>query len=236
MQKNTSTEDVESDPQLEQIRTLILGKENQLVTESIKKEARNIVTDVFTEALHDRQNSDGSVNKVLQPLVEDSVKHSVTHNSERLVSSLYPLVGSLVRKSVTAFLTEFMEKTNQLLESSLTLKGLKWRIKARQAGVSFAQYAASQIFVYRVEHVFLIHRETGLLLNAVDLNKKSKICTMLSTTDFCAIEGYYGNKWPKLVELHFKLFGCNFDNAHSAIADIEATARCFSELKKRSIL
>ena len=68
------------------------------------------------------------------------------------------------------------------------------------------------------------------------LNEKSKICTMLSTTDFCAIEGYYGNKWPKLVELHFKLFGCNFDNAHSAIADIEATARCFWELKKRSIL
>jgi DNA polymerase-3 subunit epsilon len=68
------------------------------------------------------------------------------------------------------------------------------------------------------------------------LNGKSKICTMHSTTDFCALEGYYGHKWPKLEELYFKLFGCNFDNAHSAIADIEATAKCFWELKSRSIL
>ena len=59
---------------------------------------------------------------------------------------------------------------------------------------------------------------------------------MHSTTDFCAIEGYYGHKWPKLEELYFKLFGSNFDNAHSAIADIEATAKCFWELKSRSIL
>jgi len=195
MHKNTSTDDVESEPQLEQVRTLILGKENQRVTASIKKEARNIVADVFTEALHDRQKNDGSVNKVLQPLIEDSVQHSVTHNSERLVGSLYPLVGSLVRKSVAAFLTDFMEKTNQLLENSLTIKGLKWRIKARQAGVSFAQYAASQIFIYRVEHVFLIHRETGLLLNSVNLGEHDNSDADLISSMLTAINDFVGDSF-----------------------------------------
>jgi outer membrane protein OmpA-like peptidoglycan-associated protein len=195
MEKDTSTEDVESDPNIEQIRTLILGKENHLVTESIKKEARDIVTDVFTEALHDRQHSDGSVNKVLQPIIEDSVQQSVTHNSGRLVSSLYPLVGSLVRKSVSAFLTDFMEKTNQLLESSLTFKGLKWRINAWQAGVSFAQYAASQTFVYRVEHVFLIHRETGLLLSSVELNNTGQSDADLISAMLTAINDFVGDSF-----------------------------------------
>ena len=38
------------------------------------------------------------------------------------------------------------------------------------------------------------------------------------------------------MELHQKLFGCDFDNAHDSSADIAATEKCFWELKKRGIL
>jgi DNA polymerase III epsilon subunit-like protein len=68
------------------------------------------------------------------------------------------------------------------------------------------------------------------------LSRKNKICTMERTTNFCAIEGPYGYKWPKLSELHYKLFGVNFEEAHNAAADIQATARCFWELKRRGKL
>ncbi|MDZ7774594.1 MAG: DNA polymerase III subunit alpha [Bacteroidales bacterium] len=39
-----------------------------------------------------------------------------------------------------------------------------------------------------------------------------------------------GYKRPNLTELHQKLFGETFDEAHNATADVEATARCFLEL------
>jgi DNA polymerase III epsilon subunit-like protein len=61
---------------------------------------------------------------------------------------------------------------------------------------------------------------------------KRKICTMESTTSFCAINGLYGYKWPKLSELHYKLFRTFFEEAHNAAADIRATAKCFWELKR----
>lgn len=60
-----------------------------------------------------------------------------------------------------------------------------------------------------------------------------KICTMQNTVDFCAIPGPYGFKWPKLSELHYKLFGRDFEEAHNAMVDVEATVRCFWELKRR---
>lgn len=195
MHKSTSTEQIGSEQQLEQVRTLILGENSRLVTDAIKKDARAIVGDVLTEALHDRQKKDGSVNKLLLPLVEDSVDDSVTHHSDKLVNSLYPLMGSLVRKSVTAFLADFMEKTNQLIDSSFTLKGLKWRIKAWQSGVSFSQYVASQTFTYRVEHVLLIHRETGLLLNSVDLSKVTKGDADLISSMLTAINDFVGDSF-----------------------------------------
>lgn len=68
------------------------------------------------------------------------------------------------------------------------------------------------------------------------LSLKQKVCTMERTTDFCAIEGPYGYKWPKLSELHYKLFGIGFEEAHNAAVDINATARCFWELRKRNLI
>jgi len=64
------------------------------------------------------------------------------------------------------------------------------------------------------------------------LHSKNKICTMERTTSFCAINGPYGYKWPKLSELHYKLFRTGFDEAHNAAVDIMVTAKCFWELKR----
>lgn len=64
------------------------------------------------------------------------------------------------------------------------------------------------------------------------IDDKEKICTMESTVDLCKIEGPFGFKWPKLEELHRFLFKCDFEGAHDALADIQATAKCFWELVK----
>jgi DNA polymerase III subunit epsilon len=65
---------------------------------------------------------------------------------------------------------------------------------------------------------------------------KKKICTKEESTNFCAIEGPYGYKWPKLPELYYKLFKTNFEEAHNAAADIKATVKCFWELKKLGVI
>lgn len=65
---------------------------------------------------------------------------------------------------------------------------------------------------------------------------KSRICTMEKSTNYCQLEGPYGYKWPKLTELHFKLFGTGFDEAHNASVDINATAKCFWQMKKIGVI
>ena len=65
-----------------------------------------------------------------------------------------------------------------------------------------------------------------------DFESKPKICTMKASTDLCKIPGPYGYKWPKLSELHIHLFGLDFIGAHDAFADIEATEKCFWEMRR----
>ena len=64
----------------------------------------------------------------------------------------------------------------------------------------------------------------------------TKLCTMKSSTAYCKIPGRYGYKWPTLAELHIKLFGEDFEDAHDALVDISITEKCFWELKNRGVL
>lgn len=73
-------------------------------------------------------------------------------------------------------------------------------------------------------------------LNMRATKRPAKICTMLSTVDFCKLPGRYGFKWPKLEELHKILFNETFDGAHDAMVDNAALKRCFFELVKRGII
>ncbi|MGA1771217.1 MAG: DNA polymerase III subunit alpha [Flavobacteriaceae bacterium] len=52
------------------------------------------------------------------------------------------------------------------------------------------------------------------------------------TATLCALPGGRGGKFklPTLTELYFHLFHENFEEAHNASADVEATTRCFLEL------
>jgi len=65
--------------------------------------------------------------------------------------------------------------------------------------------------------------------------KQATICTKLSTMAFVGIPlGWYipgqPHKWPSLQELHTKLFGTGFEDAHDAMIDVLATCRCFHRL------
>ncbi len=81
-----------------------------------------------------------------------------------------------------------------------------------------------------IEAEFIRQNKDGKVLS------KPSICTMKSSTDYCRLPGKYGYKWPTLQELHKKLFGVNFEDAHNSLNDIKATKDCFFELKARKII
>jgi len=66
-----------------------------------------------------------------------------------------------------------------------------------------------------------------------------KICTMTSSTTFCKLpnpNGRKGYKWPKLIELYDVLFKEEMVDAHDAMGDVTALAKCFFALKEKGII
>lgn len=171
-----------SDNSLDKVRELLIGRDDKFVQEKLNRDAKGIVTNVVSEALFDRETKDGSVNKVLVPLVEKSLHRSIEANSDKIVGTLYPLVGTLVRKAVSSFLVEFVERTNALIENSLSPKSMSWRFKAWQSGIRYSEYVASQIYQYQVQQLLVIHRETGTLLHSISSDPdKEKDADLISS-------------------------------------------------------
>ena len=65
---------------------------------------------------------------------------------------------------------------------------------------------------------------------------KSEICTMKSAKRYCKLPGKYGYKFPTLLELHQKLFGCDFDGAHDAATDIRIAEKCFWKMIELNLI
>ena len=62
-------------------------------------------------------------------------------------------------------------------------------------------------------------------------------CTMKLSANYCNILNSNGEvKWPTLQELFFKLYREKFEEAHNAMADIQATYRCFFTLVKLGVI
>lgn len=67
--------------------------------------------------------------------------------------------------------------------------------------------------------------------------KLDKVDTGIVSVEFCNLAGGIGGKlkMPRLLELHEKLFGKGFGDAHDASYDVAATARCYFSLLKHKV-
>jgi len=103
----------------------------------------------------------------MAPMVEEAIHASVRRDPAKLVDAIFPVMGPAIRRSIAATLRDMIQSLNQVLESSVSWRGLMWRVEAHRTGKPFAEIALLHTLVYQVEQVFLIHARTGLLLQHV---------------------------------------------------------------------
>jgi outer membrane protein OmpA-like peptidoglycan-associated protein len=157
---------------LAELRELIVGPElreverlrRRLDDPDIRSEE---LSQTIAEAIALRAKRDRAMLRTLQPMVEEALRISVERDPKIIADSLYPIIGQAVRKAVAASLRGMVESLNHVLERSFSYESFKWRLEALRTGRSFGEIALMRSLRFRVEQVFLVHRETGLLLGHV---------------------------------------------------------------------
>lgn len=110
------------------------------------------------------RKDDRKLRLALHPIIEESIRVSVQRDPRMLADALHPVIGAAVRKAVASALQNMLLSLNQIMEQSVSMRSIRWRLEAWRTGKSFGEILLLRSLLYRVEQVFLIHRRTGLLL------------------------------------------------------------------------
>jgi outer membrane protein OmpA-like peptidoglycan-associated protein len=155
----------------EELRHLIVAPETEGLA-AVEERLDNLekrtcdVSEVVAEAIHMRRaTGDQALADALAPTIQETLRESVRRDPHVLADALFPVMGPAIRKSITETLRGMLESFNEALDNSFSARGLKWRVEAMRTGKPFAEIVLMHSLLYRVEQVFLIHRETGLVLN-----------------------------------------------------------------------
>ncbi|MBN2056979.1 OmpA family protein [bacterium] len=175
---------------LSELRKLLIGPERseldelRTLVERSAATAQNI-SEVLPDAIAIRSLKDGRLSSALAPTIEKAITTSIQRDPHHIVDAISPVMGPSIRKAIADTIRRMLQSFNQTLEHSLSWNGLKWRIEAWRTGKSYGEIVLLHSLVFRVEQVFLIHRETGLLLQhvvaeAVEMQDADMVSGMLT--------------------------------------------------------
>jgi outer membrane protein OmpA-like peptidoglycan-associated protein len=182
------------DPRLEQLRILLLGREIEMLSqlsELVEDPERLAVAvgQVLPTAIA-HASSDARLGQVLAPTLERATQSSIRSDPRTLVNILHPLIVPAIRKSIGEAIDKTFQSLNESLRHSLTWRGMRWRWEAWRTGLSFAEIVLKHTLVYQVEHVFLIHRHTGLLISHVAAEDAASQDPQLVSSMLVAIQDF----------------------------------------------
>jgi len=165
----TSAAALSSEAELVALRKLLFGTELGLLEDIQKRLGDPVlhahdVSTVIAEAVLLRANKDDGLGKALEPVVEEIVKGALHKNPLKFTSVLFPLMGPTIRRSIAENFRNMLQGLHKALEMSFSWKGLRWRLEALRTGKSFSEVVLLHTLEYRVEQIFLIHNNTGLVL------------------------------------------------------------------------
>jgi len=157
---------------LDELRSILLGPEQKQIVQLRERlddpELRTEdVSRVLAEAVALRSGRDNRLTKALEPSIAASIRGSVRTNPRSIVDALAPAMGPSIWKAALSAVRGKIQSLNQIIEYTFSPQALKWRLEAFRTKKPFGEIVLVHRLVYQVEHVLLIHRSTGSVLQHV---------------------------------------------------------------------
>ena len=166
------------------------------------------VSEVLPDAIRAAAAEGRDLAGPLGPFMPDAVKDAIRKNPEDVAETLSPVIGPTIRVAIAQALRGMVQSMNQIIDSSFSVRGIKWRLEAMRTGRSFGEVVLLNTLDYRVEQVFLIHRETGLPLQHVTAENlvaddETMVAGMLTAIQDFVTDSFTSSETGELATLEF---------------------------------
>lgn len=155
--------------QIEELRQILIGDNSEQLSE-LKQRIENVeqrtkdVAEVLPPAIDaGLKNNSGLVQALKEP-VSLGLKEAIRTEPTAYAEILYPVMAPSIRRAIAQAISSMLVTINRTIESATTVQGLGMRVESLRTGVPYAELALRRSLLFQVEHVYLIDRDTGLLI------------------------------------------------------------------------
>ena len=114
---------------------------------------------------------ESAIPQTLGPEMGKAIKAQIESEKDAMVDALYPVIGSTISK----YMVEVVRDINSKVESTLSPEGLKRKFRAKMQGVSEAELIFKESVGYRVRAIFLIDKDSGLVIQEIQIPGEEKL-------------------------------------------------------------
>ncbi len=98
--------------------------------------------------------------------ITESIKKQIRESKDEVVDALYPIIGKMIKKYISKELELLSERIDNQLQRTFSWEGWVLRIKAWFGGVSEQEMIMKELVRPKIEEVFIIQQESGLLIGS----------------------------------------------------------------------
>lgn len=181
--------------QLEELRQIIVGDNTEQLgalrerIEDVESRTRD-VAEVLAPAIDTTLRDDDRLITALKRPVSEGLKRAVRTEPEAYAEILYPAIAPSIRAAIAQAISSMLATINQTIESATTIGGLRARFESVRTGVPYAELLLRQSLIYRVERLYLIERESGLLISECGYEEDGKMDSDAVSAMFSAIQSF----------------------------------------------
>ncbi|BAU66879.1 hypothetical protein STA3757_42850 [Stanieria sp. NIES-3757] len=137
------------------------------ITQKIKIEPQTIAKAIAPEIAHSITEQirldRNAISKALGSEMGRAIKSQIELEKDAMVDALYPVIGNTISK----YMVEVIKSINEKVENTLSLDGIKRKIRAKLRGVSEAELILSEAIDCQIQAIFLIHKASGLIIREI---------------------------------------------------------------------
>ncbi len=207
--KNGALSDAEA---LESLRSILFSREQaDLAALREKLDELKLSTEdlgrLLPGAVRVATRENDELSDALGPMFGSAIKSAIKTDADSIADAISPIMGPAIRVTIQQSIRGMVQSLNKTLEYSVSVKGLKWRWEAFKTGKSFAEVVLLHTLRFRVVQVFLIDRETGLLISHAALDETAEnvdlASGMLTAIQDFVRDSFGGSKDDSLTNMSF---------------------------------
>lgn len=168
------------DEKLALLKTILLTDEREYA-ESISAKIN-----ILEETLRERQKLSEKISPIIKeeleefsanipislgPIITATLKKQIEESKDEVVEALYPILGKMIKKYISQEIKILTEKVNSTAKETLSVQGLKRKIKSIFTGVSENEIILSDLAKAHIEQVFVIEKGSGILLGSYQIKE-----------------------------------------------------------------